>query len=89
MIEHLDGFLSDFATLAILAGGATVRGIFDNGAISGGALGMIGATNPTFTAKSADLSGVSVSGAITVNGTVYSVAEIEPDGTGMTLLRLK
>lgn len=64
--------------------------IFDNGYAAGsvGLAGMAG-TQPSALVRSADVSDVSVGGSLDVNGATYVVAELQPDGTGMTTLLLE
>ena len=50
----------------------------------------IASSEPEFLARTSDLNGVTQSSVIErENGEKYRVREIEPDGTGMTLLRLR
>lgn len=74
------------------AGGAaaTVNGIFDNG-YDEPALGLAGiaARGPAFTCRAADVAANPEGDALVVNGTAYTIAVAEPDGTGVTVLRLK
>ncbi len=80
------------AALANAAGtlsvGGTAELIFDNG-YAGAFNGMVGDTDPVCTGKTADLSAVTVGSTVTISSTTYTVCAIEPDGTGMTALRLK
>lgn len=84
MRESLSSFFPDFGASATFAGGA-VSGVFDNG--FGDAQGMAG-SQPSFMAAASDLAGVVQGASVTIGGVAYSVAGIEPDGTGMTRLRL-
>lgn len=67
-------------------GAATVPVIFDNAASD--PFGIVAGTQPTALAASADVSAVAVGNTVTINAVAYTVAEIQPDGTGMTRLRL-
>lgn len=64
--------------------------IFDNASSQAGIglLGMTG-TQPVAMAKTANVVDVAVGCAITISGTDYKVAELQPDGTGMTTLTLE
>lgn len=67
--------------------GQPVDGRFHSGYAE--ALG-IGGSTPSFSAASADLTGVSQGTSITIAGTGYTVATIEPDAvSGQTRLRLE
>ena len=70
--------------------GAEVRVIFDNGSTQAGVglLGMTG-TQPTALARSADVSGIAVGSVLRIAGANYSIAELAPDGTGMTNMTLE
>lgn len=69
-----------------------ITGIFDAehsvGAIGGDI--EIASVSPQFLARSADLpSGAADRDSVTVDGTAYKVRFVEPDGTGMTVLKLE
>lgn len=84
--EDLSLFFSDFATTATI-GGSSVSAIFDSEFLA--AFGLVETAAPMLTARSADVSGASVGDAVTVNSTSYKIASLEPDGTGITVVRLK
>lgn len=84
--EDLAGYFADFGVDAVV-GGVTVRCIFDNSFLD--TLGIVADTRPMVLAKSADVSAVSVGAAVTIASVGYVVAEIQPDGTGITRLMLK
>lgn len=86
MLEHLQGFFSDFSVAATLPSSAVVRGIFDNGASM--ALNIMG-TDPTFIGQTSDLSALAYGSSMTIGGTAYTVREAKPDGTGITTLTLE
>ncbi len=70
-----------------MIGGATVRGIFDNGYSA--AFGDIAGSQPFLLLPTASV-GLAVPGdSITVAGTSYTIAESQPDGTGMSRLILE
>lgn len=60
--------------------------LFDNGYAE--LLGVAG-TGPSILGVGSDLSAATQGGSLTVNGTSYTVTAIEPDGTGLTRLRLQ
>lgn len=87
--EDLGVFLDSttgFAVNAVL-GAATVPVIFD--AAFADVLGIVAATQPVALASSADVSAATVGGTITIEAVAYTIAEIQPDGTGLTRLMLK
>ena len=70
--------------------GSQLRGIFESTFLDAGVDPGIASSEPEFLARTIDLNGVSQSSVIErENGEKYRVREIEPDGTGMTLLRLR
>ncbi len=83
--EDLDAFFVDFGVDATLAGVA-VRGIFD--AAYADPMG-VESTAPVFSLPTADAASAAHGQALIVSGTTYKVRGIEPDGTGITLLRLE
>lgn len=44
---------------------------------------------PEIWAKSSDVAAVTIGAAVTVRGTAYTVATVEPDGTGVTRMELE
>lgn len=74
----------DFAVSATL-GAATIRVIFDNAYAED--LEITG-TNPIATCKASDVATASRGDTITISGTDYTIQNIQPDGTGETLLIL-
>lgn len=78
-----------FGRSITLDGGAVVQALFD----SGYALGDVGAsgmatTQPTLVMESAAAQAIAVGQGVTVDGVRYTVGLQEPDGMGMTRLRL-
>lgn len=76
--------LTDAATL----NGVAITGKFDNGSASGLSNMMLG-SNPTFTCKTADAGSSSRGQTLVVDGVSYTVREVKPDGTGISLLELE
>jgi hypothetical protein len=78
----------EFAVSALLSGGVVINVIFDNGYAE--ELDVAG-SKPTATCKASDVVGVSRGNPIIipVGGTAYTVQNIQPDGTGETLLILE
>jgi high-affinity K+ transport system ATPase subunit B len=70
----------------ITVGGTAVWAIVDNEYVE--ALSVTG-TQPVATCRSSDVTGVTRATTVVRGGVTYRVANIEPDGTGMTLLRLE
>lgn len=87
--EDLTAFLDTTQGFAVNAtlGAATVPVIFDN-AFSD-ALGIVSSTQPVALGTTADLAAATVGSTITINAVAYTIAEIQPDGTGLTRLMLK
>jgi hypothetical protein len=86
--ESLSSFFADFGVVGTLSGGS-VTGIFDRDSIL--ALGgEVSATEPAFRVQSADVTARSIVAgtAITIGGQAYTVVDLRPDGTGLTVLML-
>lgn len=67
---------------------ATINGIFD--AEYADPLGLFESVGPVFMCRSASFSDDAAQGqTLTINSTVYTMVEVRPDGTGMTLVRLR
>lgn len=77
-------FFSDFA-IDLTVNGVPARGIFDN-AYAEAFSGMVGGTSPALILQSSVA--VQRGHVVVVDGTGYTVTSVEPDGTGITLLRL-
>jgi len=43
----------------------------------------------TFTCKTSDVTGIAEGSLITINGSSYAVTDLQPDGTGVTMLILE
>ena len=77
-------YFADFGVDVTLAG-ASVRGIFDD-AYGESFGGLVAGSGPMFRLPSS----IAVTrGATLVHGATYKVVSIEPDGTGMSVLRLE
>lgn len=87
--EDLRAFVSptDFGIEAVIDGSVAVPGIFDNGYFE--PLEGIVSTQPRFVLTSADAASLTQSSQLAIGNVVYRVRAIEPDGTGMTTLRLE
>lgn len=77
-------FFSDFA-VDVTINGIPARGIFDD-AYAEAFSGMVGGASPALILPSSVA--VQRGQPVVVGGTGYTVTSIEPDGTGITLLRL-
>lgn len=88
-VEHLPGFFVDFGeTVTFVSGTSTTVGtaIFDNGyAEAFDAAGQL----PYLTTISADILGLGVGDTATVRGVSYTIRGFEPDGQGITAVRLE
>lgn len=78
--------LSGFAVAATLDG-RSVRVIFDAGYSTGFDAAM-GGTAPHAMLTTADADGAAQGSTLVVGSSSYTVAAVEPDGTGVTTLRL-
>jgi Phage Head-Tail Attachment len=88
-VEDLSPFFSeeDFAVAATL-NGAAVTGIFDAPYIE--PIGnYVAGTAPMFTLPTTSASAAAQGQTLVIGATTYKVAGVEPDGTGITTLRLE
>lgn len=83
--ESFAPYFADFGVDATLAG-APVRGIFDNG-YSEAFAGMVAGSGPVFHLPSSVA--VTRGNSLVIGAATYSVVGIEPDGQGLTILRLE
>lgn len=80
----------DFAVTATI-GGQSVAGIFDDdySAVEFGTA-AIESNAPVFHCRTVDLPAITLgTTTCTISGTAYVIVENKPDGTGMTMLRLR
>ena len=89
-VENIAAFfqLADFAVNATLAG-LPVRGIFDADYQLQDMASGIMSTAPVLTLASANVPANVVGASVVVGGVTYKVVEPMPDGTGVTVLRLR
>jgi hypothetical protein len=76
--------VNEFAKLATIRGLA-VSGIFDRQYVE---YTDIAGNHPTFLCPSEQVSNIELGDEITINQKSYTIAAIQPDGTGLTLLVL-
>jgi len=90
LINDLDDFLNneEFA-VEVQIGERIIYGIFDDeyNAVNI-QTGEIAQTEPQVIVKSSDIENLALDTEIIINGIVYKVKEIQPDGTGLTTLIL-
>lgn len=87
--EDFTVFFADFGVTATPDVGADVTVIFDRAHIEALGGGISG-TQPVALAVSADVSSWSSNGTkLTIAGTAYTLRDIQPDGTGLSLLILE
>lgn len=88
--EDLTQFLrtQDHGTAAVYSGtGATINGILE--ATYDEALGRVQASKPEFLCRTADVPAAAHGQTLTIGAQVYKICGVEPDGTGLTLLKLE
>ncbi len=94
--ENFDSFTNpdDFAGCAVYTWQSgqvkTIEGIFDHAYLDldVGTAGMEG-NQPMFLGKECDLIGARQGDTLTLSGKAYSVVGVQPDGTGMVLIKLE
>lgn len=85
--EFLD--LNDFAE-EVIWNGKKVQAIFDNISEIGGSIDIaVYSRSPMLTVRDEDIIDIQQNDIVIVRGTDYKVMKTEPDGTGITEIRLK
>jgi hypothetical protein len=79
-------FFTDFAATSCTIGGVAVSAIFSNRADDSL---LAAGTQPVLTVESSAVAATARGTAVVVNGTNYTVAKIEPDGTGISRVILE
>jgi hypothetical protein len=89
--EDLTAFVrdADFSVAATLAGIPVRSGVIFDAAYLEPLGNQVEGTGPVALAIAAELGAVAHGQALVVNGTTFLVRGVEPDGTGMVLLRLE
>lgn len=78
----------DFGTAAVYSGsGATINGILD--AEYEEPMGRVQASKPVFVCRTSDVPSAAHAQTLTIGAQVYKIVGVEPDGTGITLLKLE
>jgi len=85
LVENRAAFFADFGVPATIAGNP-VSVIFDNEYLA--SLG-VESSNPVALADDADVVGLAHGDAVVIGAVNYTVAEIQPDGTGFTIIELE
>jgi hypothetical protein len=85
-VEDLTGFLADFG-IAATVGATAVTVIYDTD--YGDPMGLIAGSRTVITCISSQVSAADVGTAVSIGATSYTVAEVQPDGTGITRLVLE
>lgn len=84
--EDFAEFMADFGVSAKV-GATVITGIFDNAEAD--TFGLVANTRSVLTVATEDIPAAAVGTSVVVNGTTYTIAELQPDGTGITRLMLK
>lgn len=79
--------LARLANVEATVSGVSVAGIFDNAYQD--SFGIVASPQPSLLVASSSAASAAVGDSVVANSTTYTVAEIQPDGTGMTRLLLK
>lgn len=89
MNEDLAVFFADWSKPVRLANGATFRAITDAPFVTVGEGPGVNSSAPSLIATDEDVEGIEFDEVLNYCGVDYVVRAIEPDGTGMTTLRLE
>ncbi|MBU0752367.1 MAG: hypothetical protein KJ787_13925 [Gammaproteobacteria bacterium] len=84
--EDLTQFTADFGVAATV-GAVSLTGIFNNAYQD--AFGLVAGSSPVLLVVSAAAPSAAVGDSVTVGSTSYTIARVEPDGTGITRLLLQ
>lgn len=85
----LSTFLADFGQTATW-NATSITVIFDNKyATAMPDMGGVMSSEPQALCRSTDVAAAAVGDSFTVNSVTYTISRIEPDGTGLTVLRLR
>lgn len=89
-LNDIQALLADFGVYAELADGRQVLGLFDNEFVGVGEV-PVESSGPAFTLKSADVTAYQIAAGeeLTIAAADYVVRSIEPDGHGISVLRLE
>ena len=85
LVENFAAFMPDFG-VDVTIGAETVRGIFDNGYAE--SFGVAG-SDPHVLVSAAEVATAALGDPVTIGAANYAIVGIEPDGTGMTRLKLE
>jgi len=87
--DDLTAFFADAETATV--DGATIRGHFENehDPVNAGGYVEFSIQSATFQCKSSDVTSVAEGSILTISGSDYAVTDIQPDGTGVTMLMLE
>lgn len=89
LTQDLDNFFQgDELATPFTVAGTTLNGIFDNAYVEA-VHGMSGSTEPTLLVPDTAMPQLANGTLIQILGKTYKVIDNEPDGTGVTLLRLR
>jgi hypothetical protein len=80
-------FVEDEFTELVTIAGESVKAIFDNQYSRVGV--MLSTSDPALWCQTADVSTVARGAVAIVRGVTYAVRDIQPDGTGITVLQLE
>lgn len=92
--ENLDAFFitSEFASQVLIGppgSETTINAIFDAAHLAvDETMAVVSTSQPQLTCKSSDVASVTQGTRVVVNSQAYKVDDIQPDGTGITILTL-
>lgn len=84
--ENFPDFMADFGVAATV-GAVSLTGIFDSAYQD--VLGLVAGSQPVLLVETALIPAAVVGTSVVIGSTTYSIAELQPDGTGLTRLVLK
>jgi hypothetical protein len=87
--DDLPVMFQDFGTTVTTSSSAKFTAIFDAEYVGVGELAEVESSGPVLTCQSTDVADLGHGETLTVDGVGYVIRAIQPDGTGVTLLRLE
>jgi hypothetical protein len=89
MDEDLTAFFGDFASDVTLPTGSTFKGIVDASFVTVGEVAGVESSAISLIAKTADVADLGHGEIVEIASVEYAVRGIEPDGLGVTTIRLE
>ena len=89
-LNDIDTLFADFAVPGTLANGVNILGLYDSDYVAVGDV-PVDSYGPAFTVKASDVTAqeIAIGSTVTIEAASFIVRSVQPDGTGITVLRLE